>query len=185
MHHTALLNTHRRVPFIASLACSCFLSLDACSTQHPAQQPSADSPRVIYAIPQAQAFAVAREALLSAAPPCGAEEVHIEGITRGGGIRGYQANYRSSFYRFLIVRRLYLIPTTGIAASGQQIDGFRFQITDDAYEYPHPLLYVRLPGGGCEKTLTGTLQAALDATGTATMAKGLRLRPYAEGNAGP
>lgn len=99
-------------------------------------------------------------------------------------MRGYEADYESSFWRFYIRRRLYVIPTAGTAASGQQIDGFRFEITY------RPLLgwrrgwmpvQTRLPGGGCEKTLTGALLAALGATGTATSVTSLAMRPYGEG----
>lgn len=111
------------------------LLVAGCSTQHSALNPSPDSPAVIYAIPQSQAFAIAHGAILSSA---------------------------------------------GIAASGQQIDGFRFEIT---YRYFRGLraVYPRLPGGGCEKTLIGALHAALEATGTATSVTSLETRPYGEG----
>jgi hypothetical protein len=143
------------------------LLVAGCSTQHSALNPSSDSPAVIYAIPQSQAFAIARGAILSAAPRCGADDVHIDEISRGDGLRGYEADFDSWFYRFNIPRRLYVVPTAGIAASGQQIDGFRFEIT---YYYFRGLRAVnpRLPGGGCEKTLISALLAALQATGTAT-----------------
>jgi hypothetical protein len=151
-----------------------------CSTQHPAVKPSPESSAVIYAIPQSQAFAIARGAILSAAPRCGASDVHIDKISRGDGIRGYEADYRSWFYRFYIPRRLYVVPTAGTAASGQPIDGFRFEIT---YYYFRGLraVNVRLPGGGCEQTLIGDLLAALQATGTATSVTSLQTRPYGEG----
>jgi hypothetical protein len=92
-------------------------------------KPSPDGPEVIYDIPQSQDFAIARGAILSAAPRCGASDVHIDKISRGDGLRGYEADYRSWFYRFYIPRRLYVVPTAGITASGQQIDGFRFELT--------------------------------------------------------
>jgi hypothetical protein len=143
------------------------LLVAGCSTPHSALNPNPDSPAVIYAIPQSQAFSIARGAILSAAPRCGATDAHMDEISRGDGFRGYQAEYRSWFYRFFIPRRLYVVPTAGIAASGEQIDGFRFEIT---YYYFRGLRAVntRLPGGGCEKTLISALLAALEATGTAT-----------------
>ena len=154
-----------------------------CSTQHSALIPSPDSPEVIYAIPQSQAFAIARGAIQSAAVRCGADEVHVEKISRGDGLRGYQAEYRGWFYRFFIPRRLYVVPTAGIGASGEQIDGFRFEIT---YYYYQGLRAVntRLPGGGCEKALTTELLAALQATGTATSVTSLARRPYGQVLAG-
>jgi hypothetical protein len=154
------------------------LIVAGCSTQHSALKPSPDGPEVIYAIPQSQAFSIARGAIRSAALRCGADEVHIDKISRGDGLRGYEADYRSWFYRSYIPRRLWVVPTAGIGASGEQIAGFRFEIT---YYYYRGLraMNVRLPGGGCENTLISSLLAALQATGTATSVTSLETRPYA------
>jgi hypothetical protein len=145
------------------------LLVAGCSTQHSALNPSPDSSAVIYAIPQSQAFAIAREAIRSAAPLCGAEGVQIKKISRGDGIQGYEADYEGLFYHFFVLRNLYVIPTAGVAASGQQIDGFRFKITyygsSIGWMRGYMPIQSRLPGGGCEKTLTGALLAALGATG--------------------
>jgi hypothetical protein len=156
------------------------LVVAGCATPHSALNPSPDSPSVIYAIPQSQAFTIARESILSAAPRCGADYVHIDEISRGDGLRGYEADYRSWFYRFYIPRRLYVVPAAGVGASGQQIEGFRFEIT---YYYYRGLraVNVRLPGGGCEKTLISALHAALETTGSATSVTSLESRPYGEG----
>jgi hypothetical protein len=106
--------------------------------------------------------------------------VHIDKISRGDGVRGYEAGYNSWFYHFYIPRRLYVVPAVGIAASGRQIEGFRFEMT---YYYYRGLRAVntRLPGGGCEKILINGLLAALEATGTATTVTSLETRPYGEG----
>ena len=156
------------------------LLVAGCSTQHSALNPNPDSPAVIYAIPQKQAFAIAHKAILSAAQRCGADYLQIDEISRGDGLRGYQADYNSWFYGTFIPRRLWVVPAAGIAANGQQIDGFRFEIT---YYYYRGLRAAnpRLPGGGCEKTLIGALHAALEATGTATSVTSLETRPYGEG----
>jgi hypothetical protein len=156
------------------------LLVAGCSTQHSALKPNPDSPEIIYAIPQSQAFAIARGAILSAASHCGADDVHVEEMSRGDGIRGYKAGFDSWFYRFFIERRLYVVPTAGVATSGQQIDGFRFEITNYYFRGWRPV-YPRLPGGGCEKTLISALHAALDATGTATSVASLETRPYGDG----
>jgi hypothetical protein len=156
------------------------LLVAGCSTQHSAVNQSPDSSAVIYAIPQSQAFAIARGAIQSAAQRCGATDVHIDKISRGDGIRGYEADYDSWFYRFYIPRRLYVVPAAGIAASGEQIDGFRFEIT--YYDFRGlRAVYPRLPGGGCEKTLISALHAALETTGTATSVTSSETRPYGEG----
>jgi hypothetical protein len=159
------------------------LIVAGCSTQHSALNPIPDGPEVIYAIPQSQAFSIAHGAILSAASRCGADEVHIDKISRGDGFRGYLAEYRGWFYRFFIPRRLYVVPAAGIAASGEQVDGFRFEIT---YYYYRGLRAVntRLPGGGCEEALIGELHAALEATGTATSVTRLATRPYGQVLAG-
>lgn len=156
------------------------LIVAGCSTQHAALSPSPEGPQVIYAIPQSQAFAIARGAILSAASRCGADYIHIDKISRGDGLRGYEADYSSWIYRFYIPRRLYVVPAAGIGENGQQIDGFRFEIT---YYYYRGLraVNVRLPGGGCEKTLIAALQGGLEATGSATSVTSLETRPYGEG----
>jgi hypothetical protein len=156
------------------------LLIAGCATPHLAPKPSPDGPEVIYAIPQSQAFAIARGAIQSAALHCGADYLHVDKISRGDGLRGYEADYGSWFYRFYIPRRLYVVPAAGIGASGEQIDGFRFEIT---YYYYRGLraVNVRLPSGGCENTLISALHAALEATGTATSVTSLETRPYDEG----
>src|ERR1700688_1135368 len=121
------------------------LLVAGCSTQHSALNPGPDSSAVIYSIPQSQAFAIARGAIQSAALRCGADDVHVDKISRGDGLRGYEADYDSWFYHFYIPRRLYVVPAAGIAASGQQIDGFRFEIT--YYDYRGlRAVNIRLPG---------------------------------------
>ena len=156
------------------------LVVTGCATPNLAPKRSADGPEVIYAIPQSQAFAIARGAIQSAAPRCGADYLHVDKISRGDGLRGYEAEYGSWFYHFYIPRRLWVVPTAGIEASGQQIDGFRFEIT---YYYYRGLRTVNphLPGGGCQKTLISALHTALEATGTATSVTSQETRPYGEG----
>lgn len=148
-----------------------------CATANLAPKPSPHVPEVIYAIPQSQAFAIARGAIQAAAPRCGADFVHIDKISRGDGVRGYEADFGGSFYHFFVLRNLYVIPTAGIGTSGQQIDGFRFEVTYGSMPGYMPI-QARLPGGGCEKTLTGALLAALQGTGTATSVTSLEKRSY-------
>lgn len=154
--------------------------VSGCATPVLAPKPRPDFPKVIYAIPQSQAFAIALGAIRSAALRCGADYLHVDKISRGDGLRGYEADYSSWIYRFYIPRRLYVVPAVGIAANGQQIEGFRFELT---YYYFRGLRArnVRLPGAGCEQTLNSGLLAALQATGTATSVTGLETRPYGEG----
>jgi hypothetical protein len=153
------------------------LLVAGCSTQHSALNPNPVNPSVIYAIPQSQAFAIARGAIQSAALRCGADSVHVDKISRGDGLRGYEAGFNGGFYQFYIPRRLYVVPAAGIGASGEPVDGFRFEIT---YWYYRGLrtVYPRLPDGGCEKTLINALHAALEATGTAASVTSLARRPY-------
>ena len=154
------------------------LIVAGCATPHAALKPTPDGPEVIYAIPQSQAFAIAGAAIRTAASRCGADYLHIDNISRGDGIRGYEADYRSWFYHFYIPRRLWVVPADGIGASGQQIDGFRFEIS---YYWALRAENIRLPGGGCQKTLISALHTALEATGTATTVTSLETRPYGEG----
>jgi hypothetical protein len=65
-----------------------------------------------------QAFALARQAIRSGARLSGAEQVLINELHRGR-IRGYQTSCSSWLVRFGVVRRLYVIPTAGIAGDGQ------------------------------------------------------------------
>src|SRR5579863_6627003 len=94
------------------------LLVTGCATPHLAPKPNPDGPEVIYAIPQSQAFAIARKAIQSAVSRCGADYLHVDKISRGDGIRGYEAEYGSWFYRFYIPRRLYVVPAAGIGANG-------------------------------------------------------------------
>jgi hypothetical protein len=188
MRHVAWFNTLYRVLPVASLAPLIAVAGDA--THHTLLwAPSPDTPAVIYAIPQSQAFAIAREAIRSTAARCGvaADEARIVEMTGAGGagpsIRGYVVSYRGENSRFFLLRQLFVISTAGIAGSSQQIYGFRFEITNF------------IPGSGagpgaawgaaCEKALASTLQTALDATDTATTVTSLRVRPHWEGRAAP
>jgi hypothetical protein len=188
MRRVALFNSVSRVLPLASLVPLIAVAGDA---KLHFLEPSPDTPAVIYAIPQSQALAIAREAIRSAAGRCGvaADEVRIGDVRlRGGGIgrsvRGYWATYRLDDTRFYLLRQLYILPAAGTAGSGQQIDGFRFEITN----------WIRSGsaagpgaawGADCEKALASSLQTALDATGTATTVTSLRLRPHGEGRAVP
>jgi hypothetical protein len=97
--------------------------VSGCATPNLAPKPSPDGPEIIYAIPESQAFAIAHGAIQSAALSCGADYLHIDKISRGDGLRGYEADYGSWFYRFYIPRRLWVVPAAGIGANGEQIDG--------------------------------------------------------------
>jgi len=132
------------------------LLVTGCSTQYSALNPNPDRPAVIYAIPRSEALSVAREALLSATSRYGANYIHIDEVD-AGRFQGYQVTYQGTFHGE-IIRRLYVIPTTGVAANGQRVDGFRFVIMR-AYCNP---------GVDCDKPLEGSLQTALDATGAAS-----------------
>ena len=76
------------------------LLVAGCATPQSGLKPNPESPEIIYAIPQSQAFAIARGAILSAAPRCGADDVHIDEMSRGGGIRGYEADFDGWIYGF-------------------------------------------------------------------------------------
>jgi hypothetical protein len=184
MGQIAWFNMQCRVALVGQLL------LTGCATPHSTVNANPDSRGFIYAIPQSEAFTIAREAILSAAPSCGADGVQIKKITRGDGIRGYEAAYGSVFYHFFVQRHLYVVPATGIGASGQPVDGFRFEITYFGYlgsMRGWVPVQTGLPGGGCEKTLIEALGASLGKTATATSVTTLKTRPYAgpDGSAGP
>jgi hypothetical protein len=179
MRRVALFNTLYRVLPVASLLP--LIAVAGNATHHILLEASPNTLAVIYAIPQSQALAITREAIRSAAARCGvaADEVRVGEMRMRGGIggwiRGYWASYRGEDSRFFVLRELFIIPTAGTAGSGQQIDGFRFEITN----------WIRggsgtgpaaAWGAACEKTLASSLQTALDATGTATTVTSLRPR---------
>lgn len=155
------------------------LSAAGCSTQHPSLKQSPDRPAVIYAVPQSKAFAVARASVMSAAERCGADGVHID--LASGPLQGYSVLYSSVHYRFVYALHLDVIPAAGTGDSGQAVDGFRFGISTSYW----PLIVRGPEGQACDKSLASTLQAALDATGTATLVTNLRYHQRAAGARSP
>ena len=142
------------------------------------QMPSSGTPMTMYDIPQSQALTITLEAIRTAKGHCGAEDVTLSEGRSPGKIRVYAASYSQMLplgrgfagkglgYAIVIV-----IPTAGIAGSGQRIDGFRFEIL-----YP-AARRVGDDKGGCGKALESTLQTALDVTGRATPVTSLAMHP--------
>ena len=139
------------------------LLLAGCATHYSALNPNPDRPAVIYSIPRAQALFVAHQAIQTAARSYQADYVHIDEFD-SGAVRAYQVTYQSRLHHFRVVRRLFVIPTTGEAANGQEMDGFRFVIMR---AHCRPFLGPQ-PGGDCDRPLVDALQTALDATGAAS-----------------
>lgn len=159
-HHSALYAASDRPEIVA-----------ACPHYSPLK-PRPDRPAVIYTIPQAQAFAMARQAIRSAASGY-ADSVSID--EHIGHLRGYNVLAENLIaYRFR--EQLYVIPVAGATAGGQEIDGFRFEIGTRG-------LWVLMGGSPFQGAvqdclLASTLEAALDATGTAVTVTNLRGRPW-------
>ena len=144
--------------------------------RYTALKPSPDRSAVIYAIPQAQAFAMARQAIRTSASSY-ADYVSID--EHVGHLRGYNVLAENLIaHRFR--QQLYVMPVAGAAASGQEIDGFRFEIGSRG---PWVLRGSPLQGAVQDCLLASTLEAALDATGSAAIVTHLRTRPFVEGGA--
>jgi hypothetical protein len=123
-----------------------------CSADHSALKRSPCSSAVIYAIPQSEALALVREATLAVETRYGVSDLAI-------------VEYPPAF------PHVYFIPIAGTAASGQKVTGFRFEVWPVAR-------CVRPP---CVRPFVDALQAALDATGTATTVTNFQVRPHGEG----
>jgi hypothetical protein len=150
------------------------LSIAGCSTQYSSQKLTPDSPKVIYALPQSEAFAMARQAMASAPRNSMGGEYRIDAIH--GQLQGYQLIYHGWAYRSHFEQKLYVIPVAGIGAGGQEINGFRFHIIGPwsgvGYDF--------IRAAGQDSSLTRTLKAALDSTGSTALVTNLQVRPYVE-----
>jgi hypothetical protein len=143
-------------------------------------QPSPDSPRVIYAVPQSEAFAIAHQAIVSAPRGYALGEFRITTIHDHNAIPdqliGYRLVYHGWYYVHTFTQNLYVIPVAGVGAGGQEINGFRFLITGAG-----PVVgYAFVRAAAQDTSLAKTLNAALDSTGTTSLVTNLRIRPYDE-----
>jgi hypothetical protein len=156
------------------------LAVTGCSTNRSAPQADVDSPKIIYAVSQSEAFAMAQQALVSAPRGYSLGEYQIDSIHDGDAIHdrliGYRLVYRgwSPFHSF--TQNLYVIPVAGVRAGGQEISGFRFLITAAGPKVG----YAFVRASAQDRSLVKTLNAALDSTGTTVSVTNLRLRPYDE-----
>jgi hypothetical protein len=129
-------------------------------------------------MPQSQAFAMAHQAVVSAPRNATLGEYRIDTIH--GQLRGYQLVYHGLAYFRTFKQNLYVIPVAGVGAGGQQINGFRFQITGP-WSGVLGVEYSFFRAAGQDSSLAKTLKAALDSTGTTTLVTNLQVRPYDEG----
>jgi len=158
------------------------LSIAGCSTNRLAPRADVDSPKVIYAVSQSEAFAMAQQALASAPRYYTAGEYQIDSLhdrdATHDQLIGYRLVYRgwSAFHSF--TQNLYVIPVAGVGAGGQEISGFRFLISAAGPKVG----YAFVRASAQDRSLANTLNAALDSTGTTTPVTNLRRRPYDEAN---
>lgn len=153
------------------------LLVAGCSTQHSALQPSPDNPKIIYAMPESEAFAMAYQAMASAPRDYTLGEYRIDAIS--GQLRGYQLVYHGWAYFRTFKQNLYVIPVAGVGAGGQPIHGFRFQITGP-WSGVLGVEYSFVHAAAQDISLSKTLKAALDSTGTTVLVTNLQVRPYDE-----
>jgi hypothetical protein len=156
------------------------LSLAGCSTNHSALQASPDNPKIIYAVPQYEAFAMAHQAMVSAPRGYTLGEYQITAIHDRDAIHdqliGYRLVYHGWYYVHTFTQNLYVIPVAGVGAGGQEINGFRFLITGAG-----PVVgYAFVRAAAQDTSLAKTLNAVLDSTGTTSLVTNLRIRPYDE-----
>lgn len=156
------------------------LSVAGCSTNHSALQPSPDSPKIIYAVPQSEAFAMAHQAMVSAPRGYTLGEYRIDAIRDHDAVHdqliGYRLVYNGWYYFHTFTQNLYVIPVAGVGAGGQEINGFRFLVTGAG-----PVVgYAFVRAAAQDSSLAKSLNAALDSTGATTLVTNLHVRPYDE-----
>lgn len=154
------------------------LSVAGCSTNHSALKPSLDSPKIIYAVSQSEAFAIAHQAIESAPRRYTLGEYQVTAIHDRAAMHdrliGYRLVYHGWSHVHSFAQNLYVIPVAGVGENGQDIDGFRFLLTADG-----PIVgnaFVR--GAAQDRSLVKALNAALDSRGTTTLVTSLHRRPY-------
>ena len=155
------------------------LSLAGCST-HSALKPSLDSPKIIYAVSQAEAFAMAHQAMESAPRRYTLGEYQVSAIHDRDAMHdrliGYRLVYHGWSHFHSFAQNLYVIPVAGVGEGGQDINGFRYLLTADG-----PIVgYAFVRGAAQDRSLVEALNAALESTGTTTLVTSLRRRPYDE-----
>lgn len=166
------------------------LSVAGCSTNHSTLKPSLDSPKVIYAVPQSEAFSVAQQAILSAPRRATLGEYQVIAIhdhdATHNQLIGYRLVFQGWHYFNTFTQNLYVIPVAGVGVGGLEISGFRFLITGSG----PAVAYLTADGAAVgidfvraaaqDTSLAKTLNAALGSTGTTTFVTNLRVRPYDE-----
>jgi hypothetical protein len=156
------------------------LSVAGCSTNHSALKPSLDSPKIIYAVSQSEAFAMAQQAMESAPRRDTLGEYQVTAIHDRDAMHdrliGYRLVYHGWSHFHSFTQNLYVVPVTGVAAGGQEIDGFRFLITAAGPKVG----YAFVRGAAQDGSLVKAMNAALDSTGTATLVTNLHRRAYDE-----
>ncbi len=156
------------------------LSLAGCSTNHSAHRPSLDSPKILYVVSQSEAFAMAHQAMESAPRRYTLGEYQVTAIhdrdAMDDRLIGYRLVYHGWSHFHSFTQNLYVVPVTGVAAGGQEINGFRFLITAAGPKVG----YAFVRAAAQDSSLANSLTAALDTTGTTTIVTNLRVRPYDE-----
>ena len=156
------------------------VSAVGCSTQYSALKPGLDSPKIIYAVSQSQAFAIAHQAMESAPRRYTLGEYQVTAIHDRDAMQdrliGYRLVYHGWAHFHSFAQNLYVIPVAGVGKGGQDMDGFRFLLTADG-----PIVgYAFVRGAAQDRSLVKALNAALNSTGTTTLVTSLHRRPYDE-----
>lgn len=132
-----------------------------CSTHFSTLNDEISSPKVIYAIPEYQAFQIAQSALTSVLP--GREVTEIT-----GAVRGYSTNFRSFLDTY--TQQVMVFPVSGVDSIGRKLNGFYFEVAGSGSSF--------VQGRAKNVELFETVQSYADKTGKGVSVMSIEPRAY-------
>ena len=137
------------------------VALGGCSTHFSTLRPEQATSKIIYEIPEEQAFGLAHRSLTTVLPGRKISDV-------SGPVRGY-----STWFRFVLdtyTQQVLVFPASGVSRSGGRVDGYYFEVSGSGSAI--------VQGRAKNVQVFETLSESLAATGKGVEVANVRERPY-------
>lgn len=132
-----------------------------CSTHFSTLNPEGSSSKVIFEIPEYQAFQIAQSAITAILP--GRQITEVD-----GAVRGY-----STYFRFVLdtyTQQVMVFPVSGIASNGRKLNGFYFEVSGTGSSF--------VQGRAKNRELFETVQSYAEKTGKGVFVMSVEPRAY-------